>query len=241
MVKLDDEGVGELIREVWEEHPDEAYRRDQSHWRGEGRWEADRWEAIGRGTRQHLEAAFRMRSRTASWPEAPVVLEWGPGGGSNLNAWADDASDLWGIDISETNLAETARVLADKPARFHPVVVGGDPSAVLEHVATQVDIFISTAVFQHFPSQEYGLRVLETVSHLMAPNGVGVVQIRFDDGTPKYRPKSIEEYREKHITATSYPISEFWHHIRTVGLRPLAVSNINVKANYAHFLFVRQE
>lgn len=237
----DKAALGELLREVWEENTDESYRRDQSHWRGEGRWEDEKWEAIGQGTRRHLGAAYRLRGRDVRPPESPVVLEWGPGGGSNLYAWGDEASELWGVDISATNLKEAGRVLAEKPARFHPVVIEGDPTVVADLVTSPVDVFISTAVFQHFPSKEYGVEVLRTVGRLMAPNGVGVIQIRYDDGTPKYRPKSIDEYRQYHITATSYPLHEFWGHIRDAGLRPMALTNINANNNYAHYLFMKPE
>ena len=229
--------VHDEITTVWESHEDEHYRQDQSHWRGVGRWDDQTWTELGQGMVQHVEDLYRTAGRP--WPaERPVLLEWGPGGGANLHAMADRAGTMYGVDISVKNLEETGRVLAELPgSAFVPVLLDGEPDTVAASIDQPVDLFVSTAVFQHFPSRDYGAEVLRTMREVMAPGGLGYVQIRYDDGTERYRPKSVTEYRERHITATSYPLSDFWQLLHDAGFRPLAMSNLNTAINYAGFSF----
>lgn len=104
---------------VWESHPDEDYRRDMSHWRGHGRWPDHAWAAIGVATRTQVGGAAAMLGREV--PRGPL-LEWGPGGGTNLAAFVGVASHLYGADLSQRNLDECVRVLGelDRPPRVHP-------------------------------------------------------------------------------------------------------------------------
>ena len=221
---------------VWNDNPNDQYRRDQSHWRDQGRWDPDTWAAIGRSSLASIRSAASMLGRPV--PAGPL-LEWGPGGGSNLLAFAGTSSMLYGVDIAPSNLAEAGRVLAelDSPPPFVPIVVGADPTAVADEIAEPVDIFVSTAVFQHFPSREYGADVLRTVARALSPHAIGLIQIRYDNGSPRYAPKKAD-YKRQHITFTSYPLEEFWDLLVVAGLRPLAITDIRSSHNYATFTFV---
>lgn len=221
---------------VWDEHPDEDYRRDMSHWRSHGRWAQEKWAAIGAET-----VATIRRAATIAGRDIPTgaLLEWGPGGGANLSACAGQYQRLYGADISSKNLAECARVLAehDPTPDFRPILVEDDPTAVARAVDEPIEVFVSTAVFQHFPSREYGCEVLRIVAGLLAPGGLGCVQIRYDNGREKYQQKH-EDYFARHVTFTSYPLDTFWNLIESVGLRPLDISSVTSKVNYATFSFV---
>ena len=107
----------------------------------------------------------------------------------------------------------------------------------IESEICEIDIFISTAVFQHFPSKAYGVDVLSIVSKKMKKGGIGIVQIRYDDGTVKFRPKELAEYQKRYIYATSYKLVEFWEILKVVGLNPLAVVDVDKSINYATFVF----
>ncbi len=96
---------------------------------------------------------------------------------------------------------------------------------------------MSTAVFQHFPTREYGGEVLRVVADLLAPGALGFVQIRYDDGTPKYLQKH-EDYFARHVTFTSYELDGFWDLLASVGLQPLDISAVNSNVNYATFSFL---
>lgn len=237
---IDPSTVQAEISAVWEHHDDEDYRRDQSHWRGVGRWDEQNWENIGVATMRRVEDLYFTAKRKWTEQHPPVMLEWGPGGGANLYAFADRTAKMYGIDISEKNLAESQRVLTEKPdASFVPIHLTREPSSVIDVIDEPVDLVISSAVFQHFPTKEYGADVLEAMYAVMAPRALGYVQIRYDDGTERYRPKDLSEYRKQHITANSYALPEFWDLLRAAGFRPLKISNLNTKVNYASFYFVR--
>lgn len=227
---------GHDVVAVWDEHPDEDYRRDMSHWRSHGRWAEETWAAIGAGTMEFIERAVTLTGRDLP---TGALLEWGPGGGANLSAGAGHFRRLYGVDISSKNLDECARVLAehDPAPDFRAVLIGDDPTAATTAINEPIEVFVSTAVFQHFPSREYGFEVLRVVADLLAPGGLGYVQIRYDNGKAKYQQKH-EDYFTRHTNFTSYPLDMFWDMIERAGLRPLDISGVNSKVNYAKFSFV---
>lgn len=230
----------ELAASVWESHDDEEYRRDQSHWRGHGRWKDEqRWLKIGEQLIAGIRQVERLTGRDILG-QKPVVLEWGPGGGSNLYALRSFARKLYATDVSQKNLEESGRVLAEAGfASFEPVLLSRSLEEDLTLVREPIDVFTSSAVFQHFPSKEYGLEVLAAVGRLLATGGVGRVQMRFDNGNPRYQPKAAHDYRRSHITATSYGLDEFWDALKNAGLEPLSIASINTKNNYATYLFAK--
>lgn len=230
-----------VAADVWEGHEDEEYRRDQSHWRGHGRWkDTARWAGIGQATVKELELAASYVGSAELLDGGATILEWGPGGGTNLHALSSRAKQLVAVDISAKNLEESGRVLAEEGFdRFLPIHLTAEPSSIHDVLPPSIDVFVSTAVFQHFPSKEYGREVLEVVSAHMRPGGIGYVQIRYDNGTRKYAPKTLAEYKAKHITATSYRLDEFWDLLDSVGLQPLLIRNLRTANNYARYLFRR--
>ncbi len=224
----------DIVRGVWQNHSDEAYRRDQSHWRGEGRWADDEaWQNIGRTSLDRLRAFYRYLDRP--FPESPTVLEWGPGGGANLHAFRTLAPVYFGVDIAQSNLDEAARMIgnqADATVRFKSVYLDGDPASVAELVTRPVDIFLTTAVFQHFPSQEYGVRVLRAVKRLCAKDAVGMIHIRYHDGNPKFAPlERLDDYQDRHIQANSYELASFVDILRAEGFGFAYFANMRTQNN----------
>jgi ubiquinone/menaquinone biosynthesis C-methylase UbiE len=226
---------------VWDGYHDEEWRKDQSHWRGMGRWKDDlRWQKIGLTSKSNLLLLYRMINRDFEKQAPYVFLEWGPGGGANIFGLKNYAKEYIGVDVSKKNLDESMRMIRNEGfcSIFLPVLLSGDPSESLLDRSENVDIFLSSAVFQHFPSKEYGSAVLKVVARVLKPTGVGVVQIRFDNGNPKYEPiKDLTEYYKNHITANSYRVEEFWQLLIECGLLPIAVTGFNNKNNYVRFFF----
>lgn len=107
---------------------------------------------------------------------------------------------------------------------------------MVDAIGEPIEVFVSTAVFQHFPNREYGGEVLRTVADLLAPGALGSVQIRYDDGTPRYRQKQ-DSYFSGHVTFTAYPLDDFWELIKSVGLLPFSISDVDTEVNYATFSF----
>ncbi|MCC5835351.1 MAG: class I SAM-dependent methyltransferase [Opitutales bacterium] len=225
---------------VWNDHEDKGYIQDQSHWRGVGRWKDDKkWQSIG----QRSAARFDMMHRFlgVSWPMSTPqknFLEWGPGGGANLFTFAGIAENYYGVDVSANNLTEAERMIAQegKSGVFRPILLDREPSKVIEEVEMGIDYFLSTAVFQHFPSKVYGVEVLEVIRDISKPKALGFVQIRFDNGNEKYAPiDSVDEYVSRHITANSYQIDEFHRIVNDVGFEVLFIREIDIRTNYCTF------
>lgn len=147
------------------------------------------------------------------------------------------ARHYFGIDILPQNLAEAGRQAgAAGLTCFRPVHLAGDPAAVAGAVDAPLDVFISTAVFQHFPSKDYGAQVLRVLSGLARVGAIGSIQIRYDNGNPRYAPiGSLADYADRHITATSWAIDEFADLCAGCGLDVLYVNEIRTANNYATF------
>ncbi|MBX3730236.1 MAG: class I SAM-dependent methyltransferase [Candidatus Sumerlaeia bacterium] len=217
----------------WSASEASAPIRDLSHWRGQGRWaDEEAWLRIGRGHRARFEALRRLAQATGPFC---AMAEWGPGGGSNALAHADLFERFHGIDISAANLEECGRQLAATGyGGFRPVAIDPNrPEAAREGVGEPVDFFLSTAVFQHFPGKEYGVRVLGEAFAMLRPGGLALIQTRYDDGTERYRPRRAN-YGAHAITFTSYAIQEFWRLAEEAGFRPLAVE-LAPATNYAYY------
>lgn len=228
-------------KSVWETHEDEQHRADNSHYRGVGRWTDDeKWQKIGRETRQSFEALLRLYDYKGDfWATPRAALEWGPGGGANAFAFKDIVSQYYGIEISDKNIAECARMLTAEGSNvLRPVLIQEGLDEVVEKVTDPIDVFLSTAVFQHFPSKAYGKDVIRLMYDKMAPFSVGLVQIRYDNGKERFKPiENLEEYKERHITATSYALDEFESFLRQVGFDGVILSDIRPRSNYATFRF----
>lgn len=230
-----------IATQVWENHGNEEYRKDQSHWKGVGRWKNEEaWLNIGKNTKKRLFWLARANGVKFEGHRKYSILEWGQGGGANAVGLKDIAKTYYGVDISISNLNEANRImLAEGSNAFVPIHLQDEPSEVLSHIQPQsLDMFISTAVFQHFPSKEYGFEVLSAVKEMMKNGGLCYVQFRYDNGNPKYKPnQSIDDYEERHICANSYSIDEFWSIVSNIGFQPICIRDIYVANNYASIYF----
>lgn len=233
-----------LVRDVWNNLNDEEYRQDQSHWRGVGRWTDDAaWQGIGTNTRQRIDEIRKFTGRPPiAAEEALSVLEWGPGGGANAFAFRNIAYAYHGVDISEKNLREAARMLSAEDGSMsfaaHLLDPTGAPRVNLPDA--HVDVVISTSVFQHFPSQDYGIAVLKELARVAKPDAIGAIQIRFDNGNPKWKPiEDLGQYTERFITANAYALDSFWDALFASGWVALYISHIATRNNYARFAIRR--
>lgn len=224
---------------VWSRSAGEELLKERSHWRGVGRYGDDRvWRSIGRRTLREFRTLRRMLDLPPPELRSVNCLEWGPGGGSNLVALLPYCINYTGVDIAEANLDEANRQALEAGFDgFQPIHLVSSPHVEVRRLRHEVDLFVSTAVFQHFPSTEYGREVLSAVSRVMAPGGLGIVQIRFDNGNQKFASKDLSEYREHYLTATSFPIDEFWDLLSETGFVPEACRNIRTDVNYVTYLF----
>jgi cyclopropane fatty-acyl-phospholipid synthase-like methyltransferase len=208
--------------EYWRQSSGRPWVQDMSHWRGRGRWSDEQaWAALGE---RHLEMFRQLCALAGRTDKISRMLEWGPGGGANATAFAPDVSRFYGVDISPANLEECGRQL--KAIGFdgwHPIEIdAAQPEQCLGSLDEPVDFVLSTAVFQHFPGQAYGQRVLKIIHEILADDGVALIQIRYDDGSEVLKCKT-HDYAKYVVTFTSYRIEEFWQLAAGIGLKPAAL------------------
>ncbi len=223
--------------DFWRSSVVETNVRDQSHWLGEGRWQdAHQWTAIGH---KHFAQVERLRGLAQRATPIRSMLEWGPGGGANAVIFAPHVQTYYGVDISEANLIECHRQLSQRGfTDFRPILIRVQhPTDVLRQINSPLDLILCTAVFQHFPNQAYGRTVLELMHQILTPQGVALIQIRYNDGSRKHQPKH-RDYAENWLSFTTYYIEEFWDLTQQIGFTPLAVDLVP-RTRYAYFYLVK--
>ncbi|MFW6145871.1 MAG: class I SAM-dependent methyltransferase [Planctomycetota bacterium] len=221
----------------WSDSRDDAYRRDLSHWAGEGRWaDQARWREIGL---THLAMFHTLCDLAGVAAPGGRMLEWGPGGGANAVCFAEVFETFIGVDISEANLTECGRQLAAVGfTGFQPIAIDApDPEAVLDRVDEPIDLFLCTAVYQHMPGREYGRRVTRCAADLFARGGVALIQTRYPNDNPTTVSKR-DDYERNVLQFTAYRVEEFWTLARACGLEPLAVKLVE-ETRYAYY-FLRK-
>jgi hypothetical protein len=96
-------------------------------------------------------------------------------------------------------------------------------------------------VFELIPTPEYGARLLRIASSVLAPDGIGIVQIRYSTDSWWTKPRR-RHYRSGMTDMTTYSIEEFWTLIETCGLRPVSVELVprdDLDERYAYFTVTR--
>ncbi|PKN33026.1 MAG: hypothetical protein CVU61_15605 [Deltaproteobacteria bacterium HGW-Deltaproteobacteria-19] len=226
----------------WRMSADDDRIRDQSHWCGSGRWERERWMEHGEFHKRLLEDRFR---RHASPPREAQALEWGCGGGALTRILCERFSRVYGVDISGATLRECSRQmnrLGHRNFRDAPIAAE-HPESVLKSVpAGSVDFILSIAVFQHFPSRAYTMRVLQVMETLLRDGALAFLQIRYSDGSDRYRTKEGEgSYAAQVITMTSFPFQVFRNLLDDAGLYVLEASrDLDGKDENHGYFFIRK-
>ena len=162
-----------------------------SHWHSTARFaDGDLWTRIGL---RHLGMLRRAARMLDAGPALGRVVEWGCGGGANAVQIAPLAREFVGVDVSADSLRECARqVTARCDTPFQPVLVDvRDPEAALRHIAGSCDVFLCVYVFELIPSPEYGERILRIARDILAPGGLALVQIKYDTGSWRTRPRRL--------------------------------------------------
>lgn len=222
-----------------------AARRWQSnsHWRDSSAFEGnDLWSRIGLDHLAMFEAGARMVGSAGPWNR---IVDWGCGGGANAVRFAPLAQEFIGVDISPETLRECGRQVAeicDTPFRAVAVDVGA-PEAALGRIGGRCDVFLCFYVFELIPSPEYGERILRIAQQLLAPGGLALIQIKYDSGRWRTRPRR-RAYRTGLAEMTTYPIDTFWQLATKCGLTPQMVRLVPENAldeRYAYFLLTRED
>jgi SAM-dependent methyltransferase len=216
-----------------------------SHWRGHGIFvDEARWQALGR---EHLALYQEFAPLLGASSPLGRIVEWGCGGGANAVHFASLTSEYVGIDICEASLEECARQVAGVgQENFVPILIeASDPEEALRRVTGACDLFLSTYVFESFPTPEYGARVLHIASRILRPGGVAIIQVKYQTADWSSLPKRFG-YRRNFTTMTTYRIDEFWNVAWEAGFEPKAVrlvptQPLNGNGEYAYFILTKRD
>lgn len=220
-------------KDLWSSSKHDEEIQDMAHWRSVGRWADDEWIHHGNFHYNMFEKMCRLISRDPS--DFKTMLEWGPGGGANLYKFSDTFENIYGVDISSASLKECSKQLDSKGFEaFKPVLIGNDPDIVAVKIKEKLDFFLSVAVFQHFPSKHYGLRVLAHASRLLKPGALALIQTRYRASEELLMSKE-NDYKKNFVTFTSYEIDEFWKYCQNSGFKVLSVE-LGIAPQYAFYM-----
>jgi len=172
------------------------------------------------------------------------VIDWGCGGGAISHAlFMAGVKEVNAVDISEASLeaaGEQMSLATGLPGGtlFKPCLID-KPNDLLSKGTFRdcyIDAIVSVAVFQHFPSKEYAREVLRVMRLLLRPGGMLLIQVRFDNGDPKYKSVDPEEpYNVSNmLTRCSWRIEDFWKELTNKSFRPTVVS-IREDCNYVWY------
>ncbi|MEV7554280.1 methyltransferase domain-containing protein [Amycolatopsis sp. NPDC089917] len=213
-----------------------------SHWRNApGFRETDLWDRIGADHLALFEDGARMAGFSRS---ADRVVEWGCGGGANAVHFAPRAKEFIGVDISRDSLDECDRQIAGVcDTVFRPVAVEvANPESALGDIDGVCDVFLSFYVFELIPSPEYGERLLRIAHDLLAPGGLALIQIKYETGEWRTKPRR-RSYRRGLANMTTYPIHDFWELAERCGFVPRAVRLVprnELDERYAYFFLSKE-
>lgn len=221
----------------WSKSNHDTKFQDLSHWRGVGRFNEENWLGIGKRHYEYYQKLLRMLNKEKETTVS--ILEWGGGGGANAHKFCKELNaNYYDIDISLSNLEEAERQVKNfKNSCFYPVLLD-NPSdfSKIKDIEVQFDFFLSTAVFQHFPSRDYGISVLEVGAEKLKKGGVFIIQIRFSEHS---KPVSTNYFRDA-IDFTTYGITEFEQILKTKKLT--VIDKVIIEEDkYCYYLGVKEK
>ncbi|MGH3912094.1 MAG: class I SAM-dependent methyltransferase [Pseudonocardiaceae bacterium] len=228
-------------QEYWTESTDARWKAN-SHWRDANVFAGtDLWSEIGLRHLVMFDRGARMVEFNHRWER---VIEWGCGGGAIAIHFAPRAQEFDGVDISADTLDECrSQVGAACDTLFRPILVDvAEPERVLDEVGGPCDVFLSFYVFELIPTPEYGERLLRIARELLAPGGLALIQIKYDDGRWRTKPRR-RAYRSGLAEMTTYPIASFWQLAVNCGLKPESVELVpknELDERYAYFLLSKE-
>jgi hypothetical protein len=225
----------------WQMSRQDSRIQDQYHWCGVRRWSRDRWLKYGKFHYDLIVRYTQSYGGSASEEEfhRQTALEWGCGGGANVRLLCENFSHVYGVEVSEASLHECERKMnAFGFDNFSPVLFPSEkPEALLDMIGPEaVDVILSVAVFQHFPSKEYTQRVLTVMESLLKKDAVALIQVRYFDGSEKLRQKD-SDYAKNVVYMTSFTSDEFSEQVQSAGLTVLVSERDIDSANDCHEYF----
>ena len=154
--------------------------------------------------------------------------------------FAPRVREFIGVDISVYTMEECRRqVAAVCDTAFRPLLIDvKEPERAIDVVGGSCDVFLSFYVFELIPTPEYGERLLRVARELLAPGGLALIQIKYDDCRWGTKPRR-RAYRSGLADMTTYPIASFWQIAARCGLKPESIELVpknELNERYVYFL-----
>jgi len=215
--------------------------KELSHWIGYGRCNKSFWAS----TAQQHQNIFDFAMLLAGASEQKMMtsmVEWGCGSGINVLQLGKRFKTVHGVDISQANLNECKKnwdvSYSTASNTFNPILIDiSNPEAVLQDLKS-IDVFWSTACYQHFPSPAYGLRINQIAYNLLKPSGLAIIQIRYPRHSAKLVANTGNNYDTTVLTRTCYKLNQFRNHLSNQGFTIL--SHV-VKYQPGYVFFIAQK
>jgi cyclopropane fatty-acyl-phospholipid synthase-like methyltransferase len=199
-----------------------AFQRGGAHWLSSGNYSKSQWLAMG----QERYDVFKERAQDI--PKTSI-LEWGCGGGSNLAIFRQHFTLYTGVDICRETLDECSKRAEEYGVEFHPVHIGiKDPEKVLQLLGKH-DFFLCTAVFQHLPSPEYCVRILNIAHALLNDGCYALIQFRTPHKLKSVRKKRLampHDYIDNVARFNLYTVEEFERYVTKTPLQVAGYSGV---------------
>jgi len=141
--------------------------------------EQQREQVFAVGAGQVASLSERLKAQTGFEAAGARVLDYGCGVGRTAVAFAQSAEHVYGLDISQSVLAEAARYAE----HANLTNVEWMDAGRLGELAGQYDLVVSFYVLQHIPSRE-GERIFETLVRGLRPRGAGAIHIALRPSHP---------------------------------------------------------
>ncbi len=209
-------------QDYWNRDYSNPILAQDAHWKNKGIFEDNqRWLSLGK---EHLELIQNYSSVLNLKFPVKKIVEWGCGGGANAVHFAPLTEKFVGIDITTESLAECGTQIADCGFNnFQSVLIDAtNPESILNEQIDNVDLFISTYVFEQFPSPEYGLKVLRLANKMLRNEGIAFIHIRYNDDRKSLKSKHYG-YKLHPYLMTTYTLEEFWENAKINGFQPLGI------------------
>jgi len=144
-------------------------------------WSKAKWLAVGQ---KHLDMFRRGMSVHENGGPLKSLLEWGPGGGTNVVAFSEVFDRIVGVDVSIDSLrlcGEAAGEILGKRDLFDPFPIAIDNPFAARELKSEGDPFdflLCTAVIQHMPFMQYVYDVMCLWRELLRPGARALIQFR---------------------------------------------------------------
>lgn len=169
---------------------------------------ADYWDAASpqmshwREAHHHWKEHGEYHARLVKRFEPESIVEWGVGGG--MNPAHIDVRPYYAVDISQASLDEASQY------GITPILIDVADVVHTRMALPRVDLFLSTAVFQHLPSKGYARRILDLA---YTATKYAVLQVR------RGQQATATKYKGSVTTACTWGVAEFATDLEAIGWR----------------------